>query len=93
MVNFVSIMTPDDVYRYIEVNPEKGRKSVFWGTGITPEHIIDDCAKGMTPDEILSEHPQLTIAHLEAAVVYRSTFPTDTENLLFPAAWFATPPC
>jgi uncharacterized protein (DUF433 family) len=86
-------MTPDDVDRYIEVNSGNGRKSVFWATKITPEHIIDDFAKGMTPAEILSEHPQLTLEHLEAAVVYRSTFPTDGDKLLIAAAWFALPSC
>ena len=86
-------MTPDEVYRYLEINPSKGRKSVFWGTEITPEHIIDDFARGMTPSEILREHPQLTLEHLEAAFIYRSTFPTDTEKLIYAASWFATPAC
>jgi uncharacterized protein (DUF433 family) len=76
------------IYRYIEVNPSKGRKSVFWGTRITPEHIIDDFAKGMTPEQILAEHPQLTIRLLEAAVVYRQTIPTDDERLILAASWF-----
>lgn len=41
-------MTIEEVYQYIEVTPLNGGPSVFWGTPITPEHIIDDFAKGMS---------------------------------------------
>ena len=86
------MLSLDEVYQYIEVSPTKGRESVFWGTRIRPEHIIDDFAKGMTPDEILKEHPQLTLKHLEAAIVYQQSMPTDKQLLLYLAAEFFTPP-
>lgn len=80
------MMTENEVYKYIEVNPTKGRASVFWGTTITPEHILSDIEKGMSLEDILKHHPKLTAKHLEAAVVYANTFPTDDERLLIVAA-------
>ena len=74
-------MTPDEIYQFININPGKGRPSVFWGTNITPEHIWEDLGKGLTFDQILSHHPQLTSDHLEAALLYREVFPTDEERL------------
>lgn len=79
-------MTVDEVYQYIEVNTDRGRPTCFWGTKITPEHIIDDIEKGMTLDQILTEHPALTEKHLEAAVVYAREFPSDSQRLFSIAA-------
>jgi uncharacterized protein (DUF433 family) len=74
-------MTIDEIYEYIEVTPFNGGDPVFWGTRITPEHILKDLSKGMSTEEVLKEHPQLTAKHIEAAFVYRNNFPTDKELL------------
>lgn len=75
-------MTADEIYQYINVNPGNGSPSVFWGTNITPEHILDDLKKALTVDQILSHHPQITSEHILAAQAYREIFPTDEERLV-----------
>jgi uncharacterized protein (DUF433 family) len=73
-------MTIEEVYQYIEVTPFNGGPSV-WGTRITPEHIIDDFAKGMSVDSVLKEHPELSAEHIEAAFMFSKQFPTDKQKL------------
>ena len=75
-------MTAEEIYQFINVNPGNGLPSVFWGTQITPEHILDDLSKGLTVDQILSHHPQITSQHVDAAELYRDVFPTDDERLV-----------
>lgn len=74
-------MTVEELYKFINVNPGKGLPSVFWGTKITPEHILQDLKNGLTAEEISSQHPAITPAHIEAAKIYREVFPTDSERL------------
>jgi len=75
-------MTVEEVYKYINVYPGKGAKPVFWGTGITPEHIIKDLSTGMDEAEILKQHPQLSGQHIRAAIVYFQAFPSDDQMLI-----------
>jgi len=81
-------MTVDEVYRYIDVTPFGRRPAVFWGTNITPEHVVDDFAKGMGTDAILKAHPQLSADHIEAAFTYVREFPSDPERLLIALRFF-----
>ena len=74
-------MNAEEIYQYINVNPGKGLPSVFWGTHITPEHILQDLANGLSSEEISANHPSITPQHIEAAKIYRKVFPTDNERL------------
>ena len=55
----------------IEVNPAiMFRKPVIKGTRITVEHILRKLASGMTPEQILEDHPRLAIADIQAAEAF-----------------------
>jgi len=47
-------------YKKIEINPEiMFGKPVIKGTRITVEQILHKLANGMTPEEIIKDHPHL----------------------------------
>lgn len=55
-------------YDRIEVNPDiMFGKPVIKGTRITVEQILHKLADGMTQDEIIADHPHLTVADIKAA--------------------------
>ena len=45
-------------------------KPVFRGTRLTVEHILKELGTGMSHQEVLAGYPQITLAHLQAAVLY-----------------------
>jgi uncharacterized protein (DUF433 family) len=45
-------------------------KPVFKGTRLTVAHILRELGTGMSQDEILAGYPQLTPAHLRAAMLF-----------------------
>ncbi len=56
---------------YIEVRPEVMiGKPVFAGTQLTVEHVLRERASGTTEAELLEAHPQLTAAHIMAAMLF-----------------------
>lgn len=63
-------MTEREIHQYIEMNPIRGTDPVFRGTVIAVKHVIDDFAKGMSAEEILSEHNELNKKHLQACFVF-----------------------
>ncbi|HEY8697811.1 MAG TPA: DUF433 domain-containing protein [Rhizomicrobium sp.] len=40
------------------------------GTRITVKHIMNELAIGMSPDEIVSQYPHLTVEDVQAAMTY-----------------------
>ncbi len=55
----------------IDVRPEvRGGKPCFVGTRITVYDVLEYLAGGMTPDEIVSDFPELTIDHVRAALEF-----------------------
>lgn len=52
----------------IEVNPDiMFGKPVIKGTRITVQQILHKLAEGMKPEEVLEDHPHLTIEDIRAA--------------------------
>lgn len=74
-------MTEQEIYQYIEMTPFRGRKPVFKSTKITVEHIVDDLANGMSVEEILAEHKDLTPKHIQAAFVFCRTAIKEADTL------------
>jgi len=74
-------MTEQELYQYIEMTPFRGREPIFRNTKITVKHIIDDFAKGMSAEEILSEHKELSKNHLHACFVYMKNQLEEFEQL------------
>ena len=53
------------------MRPEvRGGKPCFVGTRITVYDVLEYLAGGMTPDEIVSDFPELTIDHVRAALEF-----------------------
>lgn len=64
----------------IEMNPEiMFGKPVIKGTRITVEHILYKLGAGLKPDEIIAEHPHLTIEDLHAAQKFAADRLADEE--------------
>ena len=60
-----------ELLQRIEINPQiMLGKPVIKGTRITVEHILRKLAQNISPDEILSDHPQLTMEDIQAALAY-----------------------
>jgi uncharacterized protein (DUF433 family) len=60
-----------DLLSLIDVRPEvRGGKPCFVGTRITVYDVLEYLAGGMTPDEIVSDFPELTIDHVRAALEF-----------------------
>lgn len=45
-------------------------KPVIKGTRITVEHILRECASGMSPDEFADQYPSVTADDVRAALAY-----------------------
>lgn len=59
-------------------------KPVIAGTRITVEHILEQLAAGRTLQDILEAHPHITLAEVQAAIIYAAesvrldhTYPLD----------------
>jgi uncharacterized protein (DUF433 family) len=59
-----------NISNYIDLNPYRGGEPIYLHTKIRVSHIIDDLAKGMSFEEILKEHKELTYEHLQATFIY-----------------------
>jgi len=64
----------------IEVNPDiMFGKPVVRGTRITVEQILRKLAGGMTPEEILEDHPQLRLEDILAAQEFAADYLSQSE--------------
>jgi len=64
----------------IEVNPDiMFGKPVIKGTRITVEHILYKLGAGLTPEQILEDHPHLEIEDIHAAQKYAADHLADEE--------------
>jgi uncharacterized protein (DUF433 family) len=57
-------------------------KPVIKGTRITVEQILRKLAAGMTHEQIISDHPQLTSQHIQAAEAFAADYLAD-EDIAF----------
>ncbi|HEX8521019.1 MAG TPA: DUF433 domain-containing protein [Tepidisphaeraceae bacterium] len=56
---------------FIEENPQVMLgKPIFKGTRVTVEHVLRELGGGMSQQQLLASHPQLTSDHLRAALLY-----------------------
>lgn len=63
------------VHDRIEIKPDvMGGKPVIKGTRITVEHVLRECAIGMTPDQLVEEYPHLTTVDVLAALAYAADY-------------------
>ena len=70
-------------YDRIEMNPEvMFGKPVIRGTRITVEHILRKVAGGMTAEEILQDHPHLTVEDIRAAIAFAADYLAQEEITL-----------
>jgi len=59
----------------IEINPDiMFGKPVIRGTRITVEHILHKLAGGMTPEEIVNDHPHLKPGDISAAQEFAADY-------------------
>ena len=59
----------------IETKPEvQFGKPVIKGTRITVEHILRKLAAGMTPEQLLVEHPHLSVVDIHAAEAFAADY-------------------
>ena len=49
-------------------------KPVIRGTRITVEHVLRKLGGGMTPEQILEDHPRLTLEDIRAAEVFAADY-------------------
>lgn len=64
----------------IEINPKiMFGKPVIKGTRITVEHVLRKLAGGMTTEEILKDHPQLSPADVSAAQEFAADYLAEEE--------------
>lgn len=64
----------------ISVNPKVCHgKPCIQGTRIMVSVILDNLAKGLTPQEIADEYPPLTVRDVRAAVAYAAALARDEE--------------
>ena len=55
----------------ITIDPEiMSGKPIITGTRLTVEHLLEDLAGGLSPDELLEAYPRLTREGLKAALVH-----------------------
>ena len=55
----------------IEIKPGvMGGKPVIKGTRITVEHILRECASGVSPEMYVDHHPHITLDDVRAALAY-----------------------
>jgi len=61
----------NDLIARISVSPDvMVGKPCIRGTRITVEHILRELAAGVSPDDLLREHPRLTAQDIRAAQLY-----------------------
>lgn len=64
----------------IEMNPEiMGGKPVIRGTRIPVETLLRKLGAGLTPDEILADHPRLAADDIHAAQAFAADYLADEE--------------
>jgi uncharacterized protein (DUF433 family) len=62
----------------IEINPEiMGGKPVIRGTRVPVETVLRKLGAGMTPEEIVSDHPRLTVDDIRAAQAFAADYLAD----------------
>jgi uncharacterized protein (DUF433 family) len=67
----------------IEINPEiMGGKPVIRGTRIPVEVVLRKLGAGMKPEEIIADHPRLTLADIRATQTFAADYLAD-EELVF----------
>jgi uncharacterized protein (DUF433 family) len=67
----------------IEINPNvMFGKPVIKGTRITVEQILHELADGMTPDEILKDHPHITVDDIRAAQHFAADY-LENDEIIF----------
>lgn len=67
----------------IETKPEvQFGKPVIKGTRITVEHILRKLAAGMSPEQLVHEHPHLSVADIHAAEAFAADYLADEEIAL-----------
>jgi len=71
------------IHERIEINPNiMFGKPVIKGTRITVEHILRKLAGGMTPEEIIKDHPHLTLEDILAAQEFAADY-LEQEEIIF----------
>jgi len=64
-------MSYEELLERISVDPQVcGGKPCIRGTRIYIAIVLDSLAEGLTPDEIVSQYPQLTVDDIHAALAY-----------------------
>ena len=64
----------------IEINPQiMTGKPVIRGTRITVEHVLRKLGGGMTPEQILEDHPHLTLEDIRATEVFAADYQAGEE--------------
>ena len=67
----------------IEARPEVlFGKPAIKGTRISVEHILRKLAAGMTPEEIVAEHPHITVEDIHAAEEFAADYLAEEEIAL-----------
>ena len=67
----------------IEMNPEiMGGKPVIKGTRVPVEIVLRKLGGGMTPDEIIADHPRLMLEDIRAAQAFAADYLAD-EKLVY----------
>ena len=67
-------MERQDYLQYIEINSEKRfGKPCIKGTRITVTDILEMMAEGMSQNEILENHPNLSAEYIKAALFYAAS--------------------
>ena len=79
LANFVPICQEDKggrmTHARIEINPGiMFGKPVIKGTRITVEHVLRKLAGGMAMDEIVKDHPVLTVDDVYAAIAFAADY-------------------
>jgi uncharacterized protein (DUF433 family) len=64
----------------IEINPDiMGGKPVIRGTRVPVEMILRKLGAGMTPEDIMADHPRLTPDDIRAAQAFAADYLADEE--------------
>jgi len=67
-------------HQRIEINPQiMTGKPVIRGTRITVEQVLRKLGGGLTPEQILEDHPRLTLEDIRAAEIFAADYLADEE--------------
>lgn len=70
-------------YDRIEINPEiMGGKPVIRGTRVPVEIVLRKLGAGLTPEEVIADHPRLTADDIRAAQAFAADYLAD-EDLVY----------